>query len=227
VSRKGAEVQGAIGAKVGIETVVKIAPLGMMDFTPIATAMMQSKCNIVSTWGPAGLTLGLFRALSKLGYDGFLWVNTPDPPEHFIELMKEQPSIVYSTGQLIPLSVDLPVHKEIIAAAKKHGVRINSGIKWGWWYGMVVEEIFKKAGWPVKTEKLVNVLDDLELDFGSAFATLKFSPTDHQGPLYETGWRWSIDQGKFYPVFPWYVSNAGGTEIRVFPKSAKFPKFAF
>ena len=89
------------------------------------------------------------------------------------------------------------------------------------------EEIFKKAGWPVKTEKLVNILDDLERDFGSAFATLKFTPTDHQGPLYETGWRWSIDQEKFYPVFPWYVSNAGGTEIRVFPKSAKFPKFAF
>jgi hypothetical protein len=28
-------------------------------------------------------------------------------------------------------------------------------------------------------------------------------------------------------VLPWYVSNAAGTEIKVFPKSVGFPKVRF
>lgn len=227
VSRKGAEIQGAIGAKMGIKTVVKIAPLGMMDYTPIATAMMESKCNIVSTWGPAGLTLGLFNALSKLGYEGILYINTPDSPEIFIELMKKQPSIIYSTGQLIPISMDMPAHKEIREAAEKQGVKLNSALKWGWWYGMLVEEIFKKAGWPVKTEKLVEILDHIDVQFDPAFAPLKFTPTDHQGPLFESGWSWSPEQGNFMPVLPWYISNAAGTKIKVMPKGINFPEVKF
>jgi hypothetical protein len=224
VSRKGAEVQGAIGEKMGLKTVVKIAPLGMMDYTPIATAMMETRCNIVSTWGPAGLTLGLFRALAKLGYKGILYINTPDPPEHFLDLMKEQPSIIYSTGQLIPITIDMPVHRLITEAAGEHKVRVNSGLKWGWWYGMLVEHLFKKAGWPADTKKLVGVLDQVDVQLDPAFAPVKFTPDDHQGPLFESGWSWSAEKNNFVPVLPWYVSNAAGTQIKVLPKQIGFPK---
>ncbi len=97
VSRKGAETQGAIGQTLGMGTVVKIAPLGTMDYTPIATAMMNARCNIVSTYGPAGLTLGIFKSLQKLGYKDVLFIDSPDPPENFIDLMKENPgsSIIF------------------------------------------------------------------------------------------------------------------------------------
>ncbi|MEW6669481.1 MAG: ABC transporter substrate-binding protein [Thermodesulfobacteriota bacterium] len=224
VSRKGAEVQGMIGEKMGMKTVVKIAPLGMMDYTPIATAMMESGCNIVSTWGPAGLTLGLFRALAKLGYKGILYINTPDPPEHFLELMKEQPSIIYSTGQLIPITVDMPAHRTITETAGKHKVQVNSGLKWGWWYGMLVEHVFKKAGWPADTGKLTGILDHVDVQPDPAFAPVKFTPEDHQGPLFESGWSWSSEKNNFVPVLPWYVSNAAGTKIKALPKQIGFPK---
>jgi branched-chain amino acid transport system substrate-binding protein len=227
VSRKGAEVQGAVGEKMGMKTVVKIAPLGMMDYTPIATAMMEAQCNIVSTWGPAGLTMGLFRALAKLGYKGILYINTPDPPEHFLDLMKEQPSIIYSTGQLIPISVDMPAHRVITEAADKNNVRINSGLKWGWWYGMLAEYVLKKAGWPASTRKLTEILDHVDIQFDPAFAPVKFTPEDHQGPLFETGWSWSAEKNNFVAVLPWYVSNAAGTQIKVLPKQTGFPKVTF
>jgi ABC-type sugar transport system substrate-binding protein len=163
VSRKGAEQQGEIGEKLGLKTVVKIAPLGTMDYTPIATSMMDASCNIVSTWGPAGLTIGLFKALNKIGYKGVLYINTPDSPEQFVELMKEHPSIVYSHPNLNPFWADFPVDKEIKAKAEKQGVRVNSGLKDGWWYGRVVEEVLKRAAWPVTTENLVTILDHLNL----------------------------------------------------------------
>ena len=51
-----------LGAKMGLKTVVKVAPLGMMDYTPLASSLLEAKCNIISTWGPAGLTLA-----TKLG----------------------------------------------------------------------------------------------------------------------------------------------------------------
>ena len=227
VSRKGAEAQGRVGAKMGLKTVVKIAPLGTMDYTPIATSLMDAGCNIISTWGPAGLTLGLFKALIKLGYKGVLYINTPDPPEHFAELMKRCPSIIYTNPNLVPLWAGFPVDKEIEAEAKKQGIRLNSGIKAGWWYGMVVEEVLKKAGWPVTTEKLLSVLNHLELDFGPAFPPVQFTATDHQGPVYENGWSWSPRENRFVVVLPWYVSNAAGTKVKVLPKSVGVPKVKF
>jgi len=224
VSRKGAEGQGAMGEKFGIKTMVKIAPLGTMDYAPIATAMKDAQCNIVSTWGPAGLTLGLFKSLQKIGYNGTLYINTPDPPENFTELMKEQPSIVYSCCYIIPLWVDNPISKEIKTVAEKGGVKPNSGLTLGWWYGKLVEEVFKKVDGPVKTEKLLSILNKLDLDFGGDLPPIKFTHDDHQGPIYLNGWSWSSEEKKFVIALPWYVSNASGTEIKVFPKSLKFPK---
>lgn len=227
VSRKGAETQGAVGEKFGMKTVVKIAPLGVMDYTPIAASMKDAGCNIVSTWGSGGLTVGLFKALNKMGYKGVLYINTPDPPEHFIEIMQENPSILFTNPNSIPLWADFPVDREIKAKAEKHGLKINSVVKTGWWYGMAVEEIFKRTGWPVTTEKLLNVLDHLDLDFGSAFPPIKYTTTDHQGPVYQNGWSWSPEEKRVVVTLPWYVSNAAGTDIKVLPKSVGFPKVKF
>jgi branched-chain amino acid transport system substrate-binding protein len=227
VSRKGAEITGELGEKIGIKTVVKIAPLGTMDYTPIASALMDAGCNIVSTWGPGTLNEGIFKALNKVGYKGVRYINTPDPPEVFVELMKENPSIVYTHPNLIPLWADFPVDREIKAKAEKHGVRINSLIKIGWLYGMVVEEVLKRAGWPVTTENLVNILDHLDLDFGSAFPPIRFTPADHQGLNFQNGWSWSPQEKKFVVTLPWYVSNAAGSEIKVLPKDVPFPKVRF
>ncbi len=227
VSRKGAEAQGILGEKFGIKTMVKIAPLGTMDYTPIATAMMEAQCNIISTWGPAGLTLGLFKSLGKIGYKGTLYINTPDPPEHFMELMKEQPSIIYSCCYIVPLWVDNPINKEIKTAAERSGVKSNSGLTLGWWYGKLIEEVFRKVDGPVRTENLLNILNNFDLDFGGDLAPIKFTSVDHQGPIYLNGWSWSPEEKKFVVALPWYVSNAGGTEIKVLPKSVKFPKVKF
>jgi len=227
VSRKGAEITGEIGEKLGIKTVVKIAPLGMMDYTPVASALMDAGCNIVSTWGPGTLNEGIFKALNKVGYKGVRYINTPDPPEIFVDLMKENPAIVYTHPNLIPFWADLPVDREIKTKAEKHGVRINSLIKVGWWYGMVVEGVFKRAGWPVTTETLVKILDQLDLDFGPAFPPIRFTPVDHQGLNHQNGWSWNPQEKRFVVTLPWYVSNAAGSEIKVLPKEVGFPKVRF
>lgn len=227
VSRKGAEITGELGEKIGIKTVVKIAPLGTMDYTPIAAALMDARCNIVSTWGPGTLNEGIFKALSKVGYKGVRYINTPDPPEIFVELMKENPSIVYTHPNLVPFWADFPVHREIKAKAEKHGVRINSLIKVGWCYGMVVEEVLKRAGWPVTTEKLLTILDHLDLDFGPAFPPFKFAPADHQGLTYQNGWSWNPQEKRFDVVLPWYVSDAAGSTIKVLPKGIGIPRVRF
>jgi len=227
VSRKGSEITGAMGEKLGIKTVVKIAPLGTMDYTPIASALMDAGCNIVSTWGPGTLNEGIFKALNKVGYKGVRYINTPDPPEIFVELMKENPSIIYTHPNLIPLWADFPVDREIKAKAEKHGVRINSLIKTGWWYGMVLEEVLKRASWPVTTENLLNILDHLDLGFGPAFPPIKFTPVDHQGLNFQNGWSWNPKEKRFDVVLPWYVSDAAGNEIKVLPQSVGFPKVRF
>ncbi|MDP3987573.1 MAG: ABC transporter substrate-binding protein, partial [Candidatus Levybacteria bacterium] len=116
---------------------------------------------------------------------------------------------VYLASTHAPFSDDLPSHRDIKEAAKKYGATsLNSLHIIGWHDGIVFAEILKKTGWPVTTEKLLKVMQNLEVNRSPVMAPLKWTPQDHVGKfsfrVYQFKGNTMVATG------PWFVSDARG-----------------
>ena len=113
-----------------------------------------------------------------------------------------------------PLLVDSPINQEIKAAAQEYGVRsLDTGLVEGWCNGMVIEAIFRGVDFPVTTEKLLSVMNDLTVDRSPSFGPLIWTADNHCGWTYLRLYGWDND-GKFVSISPWYASNWDHSETK-------------
>lgn len=197
LARFSGEKSVAEGKKQGFETMLEVAPMSTTDITPIARKFIDGKADYVTYYGPGLLMLLLGDALQKLGYKGILFVQTGGGSFEatMVEKWKGVENFV-GMVQTVPPTLNLPEHKPIIDAAQKYSaaVPVDHKLVDGWLNGQVVEEIFKKAGWPVTTEKLLSVMNDFKLERAPLSAAIRWTSTDHIGDRWYGYYVWKGGQ---------------------------------
>jgi hypothetical protein len=110
----------------------EIIPPPTPDYTPFATKLKEANPNWVFSWAPWVTQVRTFEALRRLGWqDDFIaWGHI----EAEAELIRIKDPKFYVIGANALFQDNLPIHKEIIAAAKAGmiyrpaGGRLDGGI---------------------------------------------------------------------------------------------------
>jgi ABC-type branched-subunit amino acid transport system substrate-binding protein len=204
LSRIGAEYMRQRAEALGIKTMVKIIPLATVDITPVALQFIDWGADFIHHWGPGPYTTTLYDAMAKMGWKGKnIHTGEMIPFEDVRDKYKGNPNYIFNFPY-VPLFENLPEHKTILSACEKYkATSINSNLILGWENGRVIAQILKRTAWPVSTEKLVAVMENLELDRRPLMGPLKWSKKDHVGPSYWRAYQWKGD--RIMPATPWFV----------------------
>ena len=197
--------------RMGIPSLLKIAPADTVDMTSIAQAYQDWGANWIFYSGPGAFSTMLFDAMQKAGWKGNLLDQAVAVPPETTEAKYKGNTNLYMTSAFVPLSADLPPHKELKEAAQKYGAaNLNSLYLIGWYDGVLFKEILSKAGWPVTTEKLVNVMQNLTLDRKPVMGPVRWTPQDHVGNYSAQVYHW--DGKSLAGSGPWFMTDALGTK---------------
>ena len=190
------------GKEDGFDVLMEVAPMSTTDLTPIARKFIDAKVNYITYYGPGHLMLMLGDALLKLGYKDtfFVQVGGGSFETALVEKWNGVENFIGASVQTSPTVLNLPEHQPIKEAASKYGaaVSVDHKVVDGWLNGMVTAEIFKRAGWPVTTDKLLKVMNDFKMERAPLGPPLRWTATDHIGDRWFGFYAWR--GGKIVPV---------------------------
>src|SRR5262245_45961839 len=141
----------------------EVIPPPTPDYTPFATKLVDAGANWVFSWAPWVTQVRTLEALRRLGWQGHYvaWAHI----EAEGELARLKDGRFYVIGANALFQDELPIHKEIAAAAKQAGMQYPAQqMAEGWIAGMVVEAALKAAGWPASADKLAAAMANLTVD---------------------------------------------------------------
>jgi branched-chain amino acid transport system substrate-binding protein len=141
----------------------EVIPPPTADYTPFATKLKDANANWVFSWAPWVTQVRTFEALRRLGWDGdyITWGHL----ESEGELKRLKDGKLYVIGANSLFQDDLPIHREIAAAAKSANSRYPADqMAEGWIAGMVIEAALKGAGWPADAAKIRAAMENLKVD---------------------------------------------------------------
>lgn len=202
LARLSGEIQVKEAKKAGFETMLEVVPMGVTDLTPIARKFMEAKANFITYYGPGHLLYLLGDALLKLGYKDTFYVQVGGGSFEtaLVEKWKGVENFVAGTVQAMPPTFNLPEHKPIIDASGKYGIAVpmDHDVVDGWLNGMTLAEVFRKAGWPVNTEKLLGVMNNFKLERAPLGPPIRWTAEDHIGDRWYGYFTWR--GGKIVPA---------------------------
>ena len=200
---------------IGIETVMEFIDMGVTDLTAVASTLNAADCDYAFFYGPGGYSVLLWNALDKIGWPGTMYVLPSDPFEFAVEPFKGRGERAIFMGLMAPLPLDYPIHREIIATAEKYSVaEINTNLCWGWMGGRMVEAILSRADYPVTTENLLGIMNNLEIDHRPLYGQREWTETDHVGSwAYSRLYEWSDAEETLIPISDWARANSLGTVV--------------
>ncbi len=199
-AKKGAKVVG-----------VAVAPVPMMDLLPITRGFKDKGVNAIISYTYTHHMLATAEAVGKLNYD-VTYLMAANIPGALTQMAQLKNPNIYAMDHFSLVSEDKPVHKDIVAAAKKYGYDFPvSDIRFGWRAAMVTEAALKACGWPCSREKLVGILNALKVDDRNMVdlngGPVTFTKTNHTSP------------SKAYRVYSWNTAkNALTTSVDWFVK---------
>ena len=216
VARTTAEMNKTNMENLGTEVVLEFVPVAVTDLSSVAQNFYDEEVTYIFYYGAGNLDLILWEEMLKLGWDGwYSAIGATMYPEVLEPRVEGRTEKVFSMNTYVPLLLDLPAHQEIIAAAEKYGVSsLDSGLVEGWCNGMVIEAIFSEVDFPVTTEKLLLVMNDLTVDRSPFYGPLIWTDDNHCGWSYLRIYSWD-DDGKFVSLSPWYATNWDASETRM------------
>lgn len=213
LARASGEATVKNAPKYGGDTIYEVVPMGMPDLTPIASKFIAAKADYLFYWGPGAPAYLIGDAMLKLGWKGVYVVNLIGGS--FEQSMGEKwKGVENFVGevQTVPAVLNLPEHKPIFDAAQKYSsqVPVDHKVVDGWLNGQIAEEILRRAGWPVDTEKILKVMNDFKLERTPLSAPIKWTAQDHIGDRWFGFYTWR--NGKVVPVAKdyWVGANAAG-----------------
>ncbi|MFH1640248.1 MAG: ABC transporter substrate-binding protein [Chloroflexota bacterium] len=201
------------GAQFDVEGLGKVVPVGTADLSAVALAFKDWGANWIHGAAPGPYIVMLYDDLVKMGDEVCVMdMAYIQPFEPTMEKFAGNPDY-YESSMFVPFIFDLPEHREISDALEKQGVNdYHSAIIAGWMDGKAVAECLKKTGWPVNTDKLLDVMENLNLDLAPVMGPKVWTATDHVGPSYWRIYHWEGD--KIVSVGPWIVTDVLGKDIR-------------
>jgi ABC-type branched-subunit amino acid transport system substrate-binding protein len=141
----------------------EIIPPPTPDYTPFATKLKEANPNWVFSWAPWVTQVRTFEALRRLGWQGdyIAWSHI----EAEAELARIKDPKLYVIGANALFQDNLPIHKEIIAAAKAGNVKYPAEqMAEGWIGGMVLEAALNATAWPPTPAKVAAAMASVKVD---------------------------------------------------------------
>jgi ABC-type branched-subunit amino acid transport system substrate-binding protein len=190
---------------VGMTPVDKeVIPPPTADYTPFATKLKDANPNWVFSWAPWVTQVKTFEALRRLGWEGdyITWAHI----EAEGELARLKDGRFYVIGANSLFQENLPIHKEIVEAAKKSNVRYPAEqLTEGWIGGLVFEAALKGAGWPADAGKIRAALETVKVDTkGLRGGPIEWSKDNHfRTRQYYRVYRWDPAKSAIVQAQDW------------------------
>ncbi|HKZ50849.1 MAG TPA: ABC transporter substrate-binding protein [Dehalococcoidia bacterium] len=213
-----ARIQGDYGEKkakgMGLEVVSRAdVPPGTADLTSYADKFISAKADWLLAASPVDITVAGYEALLRRGWKGgFILDYIAGCSDAVVERFKQDDLMalcIYSRP-----ADNLPIHKDINAAAKKYGAAtpvVEFGHIQGWINGIMIEQVLRQCGWPCSREKALSVMSNVEFKKESFQGLLpgpiKWTPQNHAGIRYTRVYHWDSDKKKIVPVTKWWQTE--------------------
>jgi ABC-type branched-subunit amino acid transport system substrate-binding protein len=181
----------------------EVIPPPTPDYTPFATKLKDAGANWVFSWAPWVTQVRTLEALRRLGWQGdyIAWSHL----EAEGELARLKDGQFYVIGANALFQDELPIHKEITAAAKQAGVQYPpEQMAEGWIAGMVIEAALKATSPPTK-EKLAAAMAGLKVDTkGLRGGPIEWTKDNHfRTRQFYRVYRWDPGKGAIVRVKDW------------------------
>jgi branched-chain amino acid transport system substrate-binding protein len=210
ISRQGIDNMEKIAGDMKIDIVDKQSvPPGAADVSGAASRVIASGANYVTSWAPVTTAVQMLGALRRQGWNGWFIHNHSAEAEDTLRQLKD-PKLVMSPEYAFSVE-GRPVFKEIEAAAKKYGVNLPvNTLALGWASGMMLEAALKQCGSPCNREKLLNALNNLNVDTAGIYPDpVKWTKDDHTRPASFTAYAWDPKTSSVKRITDWARVSAG------------------
>ena len=181
VSRGGIDFAEGYAKSLGMTIVDKqIIPPTAADYMPFATKIKSAEPDLIYSWAPWINQVRTFEAMRKLGWQNtFVTWGHLEAEEEMVRL--KDPNLLVLGANALFFNGDLPIHKEIIAAAKAAGSTSNPNqLTEGWIAGLTIETLLKQIGSDNSSERIRSAMQTLKIDTkGLRGGTIEFTPTNH------------------------------------------------
>jgi ABC-type branched-subunit amino acid transport system substrate-binding protein len=141
----------------------EVIPPPTPDYTPFATKLKDANPNWVFSWAPWVTQVRTFEALRRLGWQGdyITWSHI----EAEAELVRLKDPKLYVIGANSLFQDNLPIHKQIIDAAKAGNVKYPAQqMAEGWVGGLVLEAALSGVTWPPTPAKVAAAMQAVNVD---------------------------------------------------------------
>lgn len=191
--------------------VIAKAPLSTSDFTSFIRPIVNSNPTVFFDISIASHAIGTAVAARNLGYKGPIAFSMTATPETDIRIVANQVGgdKLYAVSNITSIyEFNVPEVKQVVAAAQKYGVTIpaSTATMNGWLMGMTIADSLNRCGTTCDRAKLRNSLEKLSLDAtGITGGVLAYSPTDHIGKRYWTGYKWDSAKDLLVRAIPGWI----------------------
>lgn len=203
VSRGEIDFAEGLSKEMGMQPVDKeIVPPPTPDYTPFATKLNDAAPDWVYAWAPWVTEVKTLESLRKLGWQGsyITWAHL----EAEGELARLKDAKLYAIGANSLFNEKLPVHAEIVEAAKAANSSTNPNLMTeGWIAGLVIEAALKAGnGDPAK---LQDALSSLKVDTkGLRGGPIEWTKDNHfRTKQYYRVYRWNDGKSDIEIVKDW------------------------
>jgi len=201
----GVEYAGYIDAEAKLYNgVSKSIPIKVTaaDATPQVIEIMNQKPDFIAVHGAPNTAILLLRTLQQYGLKTPVFaITTLGTPGIYAALGPAAGSNYFTVGCLTPGGIDEPGVKDMTAMAEKMGqaaLAEDINFAGGWVVGqMVAEQIAKVGTEPTRGKLVASMEKGFEVDTKGVSAPLKYTATDHRGPLLMRPYSYDFEAKRF------------------------------
>jgi branched-chain amino acid transport system substrate-binding protein len=204
ISQSEMEYAEKLAREQGLETIpVVVVPGGTADFTPFASRLKDAGADWILSWAPWPLEIGIFEALSRIGWTGQYLLYAHQQAQSDLTRLKTPNLLAFGGNALF--TENLPIHRQITEAVR--GVTSHSPdfMAEGWVSAMVLEAGLKKCGWPCDKDRLAQALTTVSVDtLGLRGGPIEWTADNHYRKVtfYKVS-RWDAGRGAIVSVGDW------------------------
>jgi len=180
ISRGEMEYAEQFAREQGMDTIpVVVVPGASTDFTPFASRLKDAGADWVLSWALWHVEVGVFEALSRLGWTGRYLLYAHNQAQD--ELLRLKAENLFAFGGNAFFIDNLPIHAEVRAVVQRAGATYPvNHMSEGWVSAQVLEAALRACGWPCDKERLTRTMGDLTVDTkGIRGGPIEWTPTNH------------------------------------------------
>lgn len=201
-------------------------PPGTIEFSAWVNKAVAAKPDVYTHAEGGEVLIPLGAALEKAGYTNDLLlpygVIEQDVVKMRDRLMGDGQWITWASRYASAYdSSEVPEYSRIKGAMKKFGSQFDLSAEHaaGWTMGLLCEAALGKVGQPGTRGEMVAALENMNLDTrGLTGGPIRFSPTDHNGPMWWKLYRWNDSKHALVSAGDWLEIDSKDVKL---PEKAK------